>query len=240
MQALLLGLVALVAVVFLARATDRAQRLHILKLAAGALGLVFLGSAIIATSRGLALVALPLAVLGLWLVTQKLSPGGRGRWGLPGQPVPADAMSRVETDFLEMELDRSSGAMRGRVLKGVFAGRDIDGMAPAELALLWQDCRFADPPSAQLVEAYLDRRHPSWREDMARAEQETGAGGHLTAEEALEILGLKEGASADDVRRAHRDLMKRFHPDRGGSAYLAAKINEAKELLLREARGGGA
>ena len=136
-----------------------------------------------------------------------------------------------------MELDRGTGAMRGRVLKGVFAGRDVGGMAPAELALLWQDCRFADPPSAQLIEAYLDRRHPSWREDMARAEQETGAGGHLTIEEAMEILGLKPGATADDIRRAHRELMKRFHPDRGGSAYLAAKINEAKDLLLRENRG---
>lgn len=236
MQALLLGLVALVAAIFLSRASTGAQRMQVLKIAAAALGLVLISGAIIATTRGFVWFALPAAVLGLWLLMQRSSPGSGGRWQVPGQGQAADATSRVVTDFLEMELERDTGAMRGRVLKGVFAGRDIERMAPAELALLWQDCRFGDPPSAQLVEAYLDRRHPSWREDMARAEQETGAGGQLTPEEALEILGLKPGASADEIRRAHRELMKRFHPDRGGSAYLAAKINEAKDLLLRSHR----
>jgi DnaJ-domain-containing protein 1 len=100
------------------------------------------------------------------------------------------------------------------------------------VALLWQDCRFADPQSAQLLEAYLDRRHPTWREDMARAEGTPGAGGIMTREEALEVLGLKPGVSAEEVRAAHRDLMMRMHPDRGGSTYLAAKINQAKDVLL--------
>jgi DnaJ domain len=117
-------------------------------------------------------------------------------------------------------------------LKGVFAGRTIERLAPAELALLWRDCRFVDPKSAQLVEAYLDRAHPTWREDMARAENEPGAGGIMTRAEAYEILGLKAGASDEEVRRAHRELMKKLHPDLGGSDYLASKINEAKDLLL--------
>lgn len=204
--------------------------------AGAALGLVLLVIAVLMSSRGLAPYAFPLALLGLWLVTRRFGLPGRGSWRAQ-KPKPGQT-SRVVTDYLEMELDRTSGAMYGRVLKGVFAGRDIEKMAPAELALLWQDCRFSDPQSAQLIEAYLDRLHPTWREDMSRAEQETGAGGRLTRDEALEILGLKRGATAEEVRRAHRDLMKRFHPDRGGSAYLAAKINEAKELLLREARDG--
>ena len=131
-----------------------------------------------------------------------------------------------------MELDLDSGSMRGRVLKGMFAGRELDEMAPAELALLWQDCRFEDPQSAQLIEAYLDRIHPSWREDMARAESEVGAGGIMSAQEAYEILGVAPGASPDEIRQAHRELMKKMHPDRGGSSYLARKINEAKDLLL--------
>ena len=102
---------------------------------------------------------------------------------------------------------------------------------PAELAMLWRDCRFADPKSAQLIEAWLDRTHPTWREDMARAESEPGAGGIMTRDEAYEILGLAPGAGAEDIRRAHRDLMKKLHPDDGGSGYLAAKINEAKDVL---------
>jgi len=142
--------------------------------------------------------------------------------------------SRVTTDHLEMELDHGTGDMRGRVLKGFFAGRDLASLKPVELAHLWQDCRFDDPQSAQLVEAYLDRVHPTWREDLARAEAEApkGPDGRMTRAEALDILGLVEGASADEIRDAHRRLMLKVHPDRGGSTYLAAKINEAKDVAL--------
>jgi hypothetical protein len=144
----------------------------------------------------------------------------------------ADQKSRVQTAHLDMELDHTTGDLKGLILKGVFKGRQIDRMAPAELALLWQDCRFADPQSAQLLETYLDCIHSTWREDMARAEGTPGAGGIMTTAEALEVLGLKVGASTDDIRAAHRDLMKKLHPDVGGSTYLAAKINEAKHKLL--------
>jgi hypothetical protein len=132
-----------------------------------------------------------------------------------------------------MELDHDTGAMTGRILKGIFKGRGIESLAPKEMALLWQDCRFADPKSAQIIEAYLDREHPSWREDMARGEREMrGANGRMSTGEALDILGLEPGASEDDIRRAHRELMLKLHPDRGGSTYLAAQINEAKDVLL--------
>jgi len=151
----------------------------------------------------------------------------------PGSKPMGKRISQVQTEYLEMELDLDSGAIRGRVLKGVFTGRNITSMAPAELALLWQDCRMADSQSAQIIETYLDHIHPSWREDLARAESEVGPGGKITVDEAYDILGLKPGAPESDVRQAHRELMKKMHPDRGGSSYLAAKINEAKELILQ-------
>jgi hypothetical protein len=235
MQALLLGFLVLIVGLLIAYATTSSQRADLIRKAGAAAGFIMLVIAVVLSSRGLALFAMPLAMLGLWLFTRRWVPPGRG-WGTP-QPPASGQTSRVVTDYLEMELDLDSGAMYGRVLKGVFAGRDIEGMAPAELALLWQDCRFDDPQSAQLIEAYLDNLHPTWREDMARAEQETGAGGKLTPDEAYEILGLKHGATAEEIRRAHRELMMKFHPDRGGSAYLAAKINEAKEVLLTARRG---
>jgi hypothetical protein len=146
----------------------------------------------------------------------------------PGQTA------RVETVDLEVELEHDTGAIRGRVRKGAFAGRDFESLTPAEMAHLWQDCRFSDPQSAQVLEAYLDRAHPTWREDLERTEG-TGAGssgGGMTRAQALEVLGLKEGAGEDDIRRAHRELMMKMHPDRGGSTFLAAKINEAKDVLL--------
>jgi hypothetical protein len=179
--------------------------------------------------RGTATYALPLAVLGCWLLW------GRGSTPWGGWPGASRGQSsRVTTDHLEMELDHDTGAMRGRVLKGFFTGRDLEDLKPVELAHLWQDCRFNDPQSARLVEAYLDRVHPTWRDDLARGEAEhrSGPDGKMTPEQALEILGLQGGASADQVRQAHRELMKKLHPDRGGSTYLAAKINEAKDVLL--------
>jgi len=189
-----------------------------------AAGLLFL--------RGIEMLALPLAALGSWLIWGRTTPpwlgGGGNARRSPGQT------SRVGTGHLEMELDHDSGDMHGRVLKGMFAGRDIDTLSPTELGLLWQDCRHVDQQSAQLIEAYLDRIHPSWREDMARGESDMSRGpdGRMTEEEALDILGLQAGADEEAIRRAHRTLMLKLHPDRGGSTYLAAKINEAKDVAL--------
>lgn len=193
-----------------------------LRQAAGGL-LLILAAACLA--RGLIGYAAPLGALGWYL----LSP-----LGMRSGPKTAGQSSRITTDHLEMELDHDTGAMRGRVLKGIFKGRDIEGMRPAEMALLWQDCRLVDLQSAQLIEAYLDRLHPSWREDVARGEEELSGGpdGRMSASEAHDILGLEPGASEDDIRRAHRQLMLKMHPDRGGSTYLASKINEAKDVLL--------
>lgn len=189
------------------------------------------------------LVGTLLIVRGGWALGASLALAGgfllRGQWPFSGSaPRGTTAKerntSRVMTEHLEVELDHETGAMRGRVRKGIFQGRRFDSLRPADLALLWQDCRFNDPQSAQIVEAYLDRMHPTWREDLARGEREMASGpnGRMTREEALNILGLKAGAGEEDIRRSHRELMMKLHPDRGGSTYLAAKINEAKDVLL--------
>ncbi len=148
--------------------------------------------------------------------------------------------SRIATDYLEMELDHDTGAMGGRIIKGMFAGRDIASLRPAEVALLWHDCRYVDPQSAQVLEAYLDRVHPTWRDDVARGEREMrDHEGRMQPAEAYQILGLKAGASEEEIRRAHRELMLKLHPDRGGSTYLAAQVNEAKDVLLGQDLEGG-
>jgi hypothetical protein len=141
------------------------------------------------------------------------------------------------TDHLDMELDHDTGAVRGIVRIGFFAGREIESLRPVELAHLWTDCRFADPASAQVLEAYLDRVHPTWRDDLARTGGSTEAGGATTdgpmsREAALEILGLQADATEADIRRAHRELILKVHPDSGGSHVLAATVNRAKQVLL--------
>ncbi len=170
--------------------------------------------------------ALPLVVLGGAL----LAHGRRFRF----PQASSGNASRVVTEFLDVELDHDTGTIRGRVLKGFFKNRPLEYLKPVELVHLWTDCRFEDPQSAQILEAYLDRVHATWRDDMARAEADAprGPDGRMTRDEAYEILGLEPGASSQAIRAAHRELMLKLHPDHGGSTYLAAKINEAKDVLL--------
>lgn len=145
-------------------------------------------------------------------------------------------MSQVETLYLRMTLDHDSGAMAGEVLYGPFAGRSLDSLDARQILSLLEDCRRNDARSAALLEAWLDRARPDWRQNAENAGP--GAGGHgsggpMTREEAAEILGVPLQATPEQVKEAHRRLMMKVHPDHGGSNYLAAKINEAKDLLLR-------
>ncbi len=230
MAYLIAGFVALAVGVLAMRAFARANPTWMARRLTVGAGVVLLLAAGVLALRGLEAVAVPLAMLASWLLWGSTT----GPWGAGSAHKSPGQTSRVATEHLEMELDHDTGEMRGRVVKGLFKDRDIESLSPADMALLWQDCRHTDPPSAQIIEAYLDRTHPSWREDMARGESDMSRGpdGRMTVEEAFEILGLKRGASDEEIRRAHRDLMLKLHPDRGGSTYLAAKINEAKDVAL--------
>lgn len=230
MQYFLLGLAALLLVMLALRGFTRANVGVMARQIRIVAGVTALAAAAALMLRGLMSWAAPVAMFGIWLL-----------FGGSGAPLAGKASrsrgqtSKIVTDHLEMELDHDTGAMRGRVLKGMFAGREIETLSPAELAMLWQDCQFADVQSAQIIEAYLDSAHPSWREDMARAGGHSGAAsgdGVMTRAEAYEVLGLGPGASEEEIRHAHRELMLKLHPDRGGSVYLAAKINRAKDVLL--------
>jgi hypothetical protein len=226
MPYLLLGFVALAAVLLVLRGFTNANPAALARQLRLAIGAAALGSGLVLLTRGAVGWALPLSMLGAALLLQSA----------PFRfPTPSSGnASRVETEHLEVELDHDTGAIRGSIRKGFFKGCALESLKPVELAHLWHDCRFDDPQSAQILEAYLDRVHPSWREDMARAEREQprGPDGRMTREEAYEILGLTPGATNDEIRAAHRELMLKVHPDHGGSTYLAAKINEAKDVLL--------
>ena len=162
-----------------------------------------------------------------WVVTS--GPFGNKRKS-PGQK------SGVRTLVLEMVLDHDSGRMEGRCLKGRFAGRDLASLSDNELLQLLAELRATDSQGALLMEAFLDRRSQGWRDRHAEGGARKGPsrprGGGMTINEAYDVLSLKPGAKEDQIRAAHRKLMMKFHPDQGGSTYLAARINEAKEILL--------
>ena len=195
-------------------------------------GILALAGAAFLTVRGQVALGVPLGFAGLSLLGWM--PGaasfGQRTTKSTGQ------VSRVSSDFVEMELDHDSGAMRGRILKGRMEGVTLDALdVPALMSLLPE----FDEESRALLMAYLDRRDPAWRE---HAQGDTAAGqgrawdGKMTEEQAYQVLGLPPGASADAVAQAHRTLMKKLHPDQGGSTYLAAQINAAKDVLLRRGR----
>ena len=146
-------------------------------------------------------------------------------------PTPGQ-VSAVDTAFLHMELDHASGAMTGRVLSGRFAGRALGELGLAELLALRAECA-GDASSLAVLDSYIDRTQPAdWRAQAEAAEPPARSSEAITRERAYEILGLAPGADETAIREAHRRLMLKNHPDHGGSAYIAAEINRARDVLL--------
>ncbi|MCY3804053.1 MAG: DnaJ domain-containing protein [Gammaproteobacteria bacterium] len=142
----------------------------------------------------------------------------------------------METRFLKVELDPASGKLCGEIKQGPHQGKKLEDLSQSELTTLLQEYSRQDPQSAQLLAAYLQRSgHTGWQDhygqDNARRNR-AGDRGTMSRQEAYAILGLNEGASENEVIEAHRRLIQKLHPDRGGNDYLSAKINQAKTRLL--------
>jgi len=192
-----------------------------------------LAVATLAISGRLAALLMPLAML-MPLLIRVRSVLDRYR------PPSGGQTSTVATPFLRMTLDHDTGSMSGTILRGRFSGMRVEELSSADLLALLRECRAEDEEGARLLEAYLDRVHPDWRDELAgeRASGSTGGSsarstsGDMTVEEAYAILGLSPGADAEAIKEAHRRLMVKLHPDHGGSDYLATKINRARDVLL--------
>ncbi|MEQ8354218.1 MAG: hypothetical protein RH942_01665 [Kiloniellaceae bacterium] len=247
MQYFILGVTLLVAILFLGRwFVDADPRKVASVLKWGGLGLVISVILLLVVSGRIGLIFLMVPLI-IWLrrllSRYKASNGPSG-----GQS------SEVRTRFLQMWLDHDSGELDGEILDGPFAGQYLSQLDLPSLLELMRNYGVVDQQSASVLEAYLDRTQDAdWREaaadmgvDLGSGEKADGGGreqrsqrsgpaasGAMTRAEALEMLDLQEGASAEAIREAHHRLMQKLHPDHGGSNYLAAKLNEAKDLLLR-------
>ncbi len=230
---LVFGLVALVIGLWVLNVMSKADpRIAARVMKAGG-GLLALGFGVFLGLRGEVGIAIPLGIFGLGLLGwMPFGPAGfSDRTRKSGGQI-----SRVRTAWLEMALDHDTGEMRGTVLAGRHKGASLDSLNTQSLVDLLAE---ADDETRALLLPYLDRRDPAWREH-AQGDTATGrpaaSSGKMSDKEAYQILGLEAGANADAIGHAHRTLMKKFHPDQGGSTYLAARINEAKEILLRRHR----
>jgi DnaJ-domain-containing protein 1 len=239
MATLIAGVVAVVLLYSLLqmfRAANPAVLARAVKIIGGVLALAV---AAFTGIRGELAVAVPLGIFGAGLLGW--SPFGTSGFaniagmfgGLSGKRSPGQR-SRVRSQFFDMTLDHDSGELSGQIVAGPNAGHSLDEF---DLAQLMAMIPGLDAESVPLLESYLDRRFPAWRQDAqgnaAGGQGRAAASGKMTNEEAYQILGLQPGAGRDEIGRAHRALMKKLHPDQGGSTYLAARVNEAKETLLR-------
>ncbi len=221
-------------VVVLARAFARANPASMKLLAQRIFGLAIMAGAIGSALHGQVALSLALGVFALWCMGRGLSlasfrSGASQRTG----------KSRMRSAMIEMEIDHSTHAVTGSVLAGKYEGQGLDDLSRADCLQLHSDCLHQDAGGARLLEAYLDRRFAGWRiAGKGQSNPRRGGGlqsrpGAMSHEEAYEILGLRQGAGREDIVRAHRALMKKWHPDHGGSTDLAARVNEAKEVLMR-------
>jgi hypothetical protein len=153
----------------------------------------------------------------------------------PGSSTPS--RSTVESRFVRMTLDHGTGEIIGEIMEGTYTGKSMQALDLHDLAQLLLECQAADEESAALVRAYLERVYgEDWQAQVnAKAQHHSAAdNGGMTREEAYQILGLAAGVSEQEIIAAHRRLMQKVHPDHGGSDYLAATINQAKDLLLEK------
>jgi hypothetical protein len=232
-----LGLVGLVLLMLLAKGFVAANPAALARgLRWAGVGIAVLGIGALTATGRLSLAGFLLPVLYAllrgwrpsWLANAFPGFGDRATRPSPGQT------SSIRTPFLELVLDHDTGALTGQVLRGRFQGRRIESLGQLELTELWHETTAEDLQSAQLVETCLDRGFPDWRDAAAAAAGAPRArSGAMSREEALRILGLSGEPTPAEVAEAHRRLMMSNHPDRGGSAYLAAMINEAKQVLTK-------
>jgi hypothetical protein len=194
------------------------------------MGAVLLAAAgVLVASRGAIALAGPIFLGAFLLATGVRIPGFGGGTKTAGQS------SQVETSHLKVTLDHDSGEMDGEVLDGQFTGRMLNQMDRDDLTELFTELEAIDAEGTRLLDAYLGRRfRGEWQEDDQESTGPSGATNSMpmTRPEALEVLGLKDDATEVQIKDAHRVLMKKFHPDQGGSTYFAARLNQAKDHLL--------
>lgn len=192
----------------------------------GIAALVFAGLLLLARQLPIA-IALASAGVGVLLSRSAAVPSGADAGGRrPG----GGRTSSVETAMLFMTLDPADGSMDGAVRAGAFAGRRLSEMDQDELLSVAAEIEASDYASLQLLSGYLDWRFPDWRDEVGAGDAREAAS--MSRREAFRVLGLDEAADVEAIREAYRRLMKKVHPDQGGSAELAARVRAARDVLI--------
>ncbi len=220
-----IGAIALIGVLLLANWAAKADKSSVRQIARYFGAFLLFAAALLLATRGAFPIAGILVVLAIALASRRVIPFLGGAAKSPGQN------SQVETRYLRVTLDHDSGAIDGVIREGGYAGKRLSDLDRVQLTDLYEILKSDDPEGARLLDAYMARAYAGeWQEEGGS--DGVYDSGYMTPKEAREILGVRSGASAEEIKAAHRNLMKKFHPDQGGSTYFAARLNEAKDLLL--------
>jgi hypothetical protein len=136
--------------------------------------------------------------------------------------------SQFRTKSLLVSVNFASKQMDGEILQGEFTGQRLSELSPEQLQTLAEHLKETDRESFVLLQTYMLRNNRGGSDQTYQANNLS----ELSEKEAYEVLGLDDNAPKEDVIKAHKRLIQRLHPDRGGSDYLAAKINAAKDKLV--------
>jgi hypothetical protein len=237
-QIILVGIAVLVAILLIKKPnllTDpKSLSKHIPQM--GAVVSIVVG--VLLMSSGRILLAIPAFLFGYYLLGRIQFP-----WLWTYASSTRNGHTTIRTPMLELVHERRTGYMDGLVRSGRYGGRRLSELSRAEMEDLLAEARSRDTATARLLEGYIRHMQGGGTTGYAHVDEEEattnkrgnahGKRSTMTLLEAYDVLGLKPGASRGEIQKAHRSLMKQHHPDHGGSTYLASKINEAKDLLLR-------
>lgn len=156
--------------------------------------------------------------------------GGLG--GSGGGHSKAGQSSVVRTSVLVMTLDHDTGSINGEVIDGPFDGRTLKDLSMDEINSLYKYCESKDAEALRLLRSYIERDRSDEFEESENNTEAHASSGDMTRSEACHVLGVSENASKEDIIAAHRNLIGKMHPDKGGTSYIATMINQAKKTLL--------
>lgn len=135
--------------------------------------------------------------------------------------------ARFNTEHLNVEIDLNNKSVTGVVTKGLHEGKQIQQLTPQELDELLEYYQSRDKKSVFFIKAvkkgFTAQNDPPPQTFIDPDRQE-----------ALQILGLSDNPSKEEIIKAHRKLINKLHPDRGGNDFLASRVNQARDTLLKD------
>lgn len=142
-----------------------------------------------------------------------------------------NGVASFKTEYLDVKFYIQEAKFTGSIIKGLHEGKALEALSTEELDELETYYQSRDNKSYYLIRIARQRRGAN--QQNSSQSNSPPPFSDPAVEEALQILGLSGNPSKEEIIQAHRRLINKLHPDRGGSDFLAARVNQAKDVLLK-------